>query len=160
METKSVLLSSTGVIHAGIPCRVRRQRYPLARVQPALKDSVRERADVAALASTLYRRKASALTVMQTPQYPHSTFPALSFSKIDEFQVKEIQIMACAYLPKVWACCGHILVLCRVPSPGLLSRVCKHTKRPVVRLLVVALRHLRTHRTCVNVRLRQGRMRS
>ena len=97
---------------------------------------------------------------MQAAQFTRSAFPALSFSKIDEFQVKEIQIMACAYLPEVWACCGHILVLCRVPSPGLLSRVCKHTKRPVVRLLVVALRHLRTHRTSVNVRLRQGRMRS
>ena len=70
---------------------MRRQCYPLARVQPALKDSVREGADVTALAGALYRRKASALTIMQMAQSTHSALPALIFAQDDKFLLNKCQ---------------------------------------------------------------------
>ena len=88
---ENIILSSAAVTYAGIPCRLRRRCYPLARVQPALKDSVRKRADIAALAGTLYIRKASAMTVTQAAQLTHRAFPAPSLAQIDKLQLKGVQ---------------------------------------------------------------------
>ena len=90
-EPRVVLLSSWGVKHAVNSCRLRSECYALARMQPALEDSMCKRADVAALAGTLHRRKASALTVMQTAQPTRSALPALLSAQNDNSLLRECQ---------------------------------------------------------------------
>ena len=64
--------------------------YTLAWVQPALKYPVCKRADVPALAGTLYRLKASAPTVMEDSVTPHpQSFICLDISTDSESPAEE-----------------------------------------------------------------------